>query len=116
MNNSGITDIIRDKTKEIEGLIEAYCKGEKNAITREELLPKLQSYIPGLEDRDMRRAYETLVLCWGKTGIYAPGTEEERWKQIEKLKKLIRGYATEIKRLKQYEIKPSGQMRLFEGG
>ena len=105
-----------DRTKEIERLIEAYYKGEGKAITRKDLLPKLQDYIPELDDRDMRKAYETLCLCWCNTGIYAPATEEERWRQIEKLKGLIRGYAAEIKRLKQYEIKPMSQMRLFDGG
>ena len=102
-----------DRTKEIEDLIEVYHKGKGNAIKREHLLPELQSYIPDLEDRDMRKAYETLVLCWGNTGIYAPGTEKEKTEQIEKNKKLIRAYAREIKRIKNYRIKES-QMSLFE--
>ena len=106
-----------DRTQEIEELIETHHKGKRNAIKREFLLSELQSFIPNLEDRDMRKAYETLALCWGNTGIYAPGTEEEKKKQIERLRNLIRGYALEMKRLKQYKI-PSekGQMSLYEEG
>ena len=104
-----------DRTKKIERLIEKHHKGKRNAIKRKKLLPSLQIHAPDLRDRDMRKAYETLVLCWGNGGIYAPGTEEEKERQIKKNIKLIRAYAREIKRLKKYKILPSGQMELFEG-
>ena len=109
-NQNGI-----DRTREIEELIEEHYKGEKNAIKIKYLLPKLQGYIPDLRNRDMRKAYETLVLCWGNTGIYAPGTEEEKKRQIEKNKKLIRAYAKEIKRIENYRVSKEPQMNLFEG-
>ena len=65
-----------DRTKEIKEFIEEYHKGKGSPIKIKCLLPKLQSYIPDIENRDMRKAYETLVLCWGKDGIYAPATED----------------------------------------
>ena len=106
-----------DRTKEIKEFIEEHHKGKGSPIKIKCLLPKLQSYIPDIENRDMRKAYETLVLCWGKDGIYAPATEEEKEEQIERFKKLIRGYAREIKRMKYYKI-PSekGQMNLYGEG
>ena len=102
-----------DRTAEIARLMELYHKGKRNAIKRKHLLPDLQSYIPDLTDRQMRKAYETLVLCGCQDGIYAPATEAEKQEQIERNEKLIRAYAAENKRLREYEIKTI-QMDLFE--
>lgn len=103
-----------NKTKEIRNFFESQHRGQGKPIKRKDLLPELQGYIPEITDREMRKSYETLPLCWGNEGIYIIGTEEERERQIEKNKKLIKAYAREIKTLKKYKIPEQPiQMELF---
>lgn len=103
-----------DKTEKIQDFFESQHRGRGKPIKRKYLLPKLQNYIPEIEDRDMRKSYETLPLCWCNEGIYIVGTEEERERQIEKNMKLIKAYAREIKVLKKYKIPEQPiQMELF---
>ena len=105
-----------NKTEEIKDFFESQHRGRANPIKRRDLLPELQGYIPEIADRDMRKSYEVLPLCWCNEGIFIVGTEEERERQIEKDKKLIRAYAREIKVLIAYKIPEQPiQLGLFDG-